>query len=150
MAFSPSSFPFFFSLFIMLAPRPADSEPPPPPSLSFTTFLSTPQSPDLVLHKGDLIESLGDSSLQQISSLLSARCDLSGGRRDPIRRWMLDGHQVWRFISARVFINYPSFRIDYSKLFLKSPYHTRIKWQIRFDFYVVFLAGIKDLNFMLV
>jgi hypothetical protein len=150
VAFSPSSFPFFFSLFIMLAPRPADSEPPPPPSLSSTTFLSTPQSPDLVLHEGDLMESLGDLSLQQISSLLSARCDLSGGRRDPLRRWMLDGHRVWRFISARVSINYPTLRVDYSKLFLKSPYHTRIEWQIRFDFYVVFLAGIKDLNFMLV
>uniref|UniRef100_A0A2N9F0C2 Uncharacterized protein n=1 Tax=Fagus sylvatica TaxID=28930 RepID=A0A2N9F0C2_FAGSY len=83
------------------------SEPPPPPSLSSTTFRSTPQSPDLVLHEGDLMESLGGSSLQQIPSLLSARFDLSGGRRDLLRWWMLDGH--------------------------RSPYHTRIEWQIRFD-----------------
>jgi hypothetical protein len=94
------------------------------------------------------MESLGGSSLQQISSLLSARFDLSGGRRDPLRRWMLDGHRVWRFVSA--LSNYPTLRVDYSKLFLKSPYHTRIEWQIRFDLYVVFLAGINDLNFMLV
>jgi hypothetical protein len=95
------------------------------------------------------MESLDGSSLQQISSLLSARFDLSSGRRVPLRRWMLDGHRVWRFVSA-LSINYPTLRVDYSKLFLKSPYHTRIEWQIRFDLYVVFLAGIKDLNFMLV
>uniref|UniRef100_A0A2N9HPG1 Uncharacterized protein n=1 Tax=Fagus sylvatica TaxID=28930 RepID=A0A2N9HPG1_FAGSY len=64
------------------------------------------------------MESLGGSSLQQISSLLLARFDLSGGRRDLLQRWMLDGH--------------------------RSPYHTRIEWQIRFDLYVVYLAGIKD------
>uniref|UniRef100_A0A2N9IKX6 Uncharacterized protein n=1 Tax=Fagus sylvatica TaxID=28930 RepID=A0A2N9IKX6_FAGSY len=122
----------------------------PPPSLPFTTFFSTSQSPDLVLHEGDLMESLGGLSLQQISSLLSASSDHSGGRRDPLRRWMLDGHRVWRFISACVYINYPTLRVDYSKLFLKSPYHTRIEWQIRFDLYVVFLAEIKDLNFLLV
>jgi hypothetical protein len=63
---------------------------------------------------------------------------------------MLDGHWVWRFISACVSINYPTLRIDYSKLFLKSPYHTRIEWQIRFDLYVVYLARIKDLNSLLV
>jgi hypothetical protein len=124
VAFSLSSFPFLFSLFLILAPRPDGSEPPPPPSLSSTTFSSTPQSPDLVLHEGDLMESLGGSSLQQIPSLLSARFDLSGGRRDLLRRWMLDGHRVWRFISALVSINYPTLRVDYSKLFLKSPYHT--------------------------
>jgi hypothetical protein len=132
----------------MLVLRPDGAEP--PPSLPFTTFFSTPQSPDLVLHEGDLMESLGGSSLQQISSLLSASSDHSGGRRDPLRRWMLDGHRVWRFISACVYINYPTLRADYSKLFLKSPYHTRIEWQIRFDLYVVFLAEIKDLNFLLV
>uniref|UniRef100_A0A2N9IHR7 Uncharacterized protein n=1 Tax=Fagus sylvatica TaxID=28930 RepID=A0A2N9IHR7_FAGSY len=82
-------------LFLILAPRPDGSEPPPPPSLSSTTFRSTPQSPDLVLHEGDLMESLGGSSLQQIPSLLSARFDLSGGRRDLLRWWMLDGHRVW-------------------------------------------------------
>ena len=63
---------------------------------------------------------------------------------------MIDGHRVWRFISACVSIKYPTLRVDYSKLFLKSPYHTRIEWKIRFDLYVVYLAGIKDLNFLLV
>uniref|UniRef100_A0A2N9IWV3 Uncharacterized protein n=1 Tax=Fagus sylvatica TaxID=28930 RepID=A0A2N9IWV3_FAGSY len=96
------------------------------------------------------MESLGGSSLQQISSLLSTRFDLSGGRRDLLRRWMLDGHRVWRFISASVSINHLTLRVDFSKRFLKSPYHTRIEWQIRFDLYVVYLAGIKDLNFLLV
>jgi hypothetical protein len=97
-----------------------------------------------------LTKSLGGSSLLQIPSLLSARFDLSGGRRDLLRRWILDRHRVWRFISACVSIKYPTLRVDYSKLFLKSPYHTRIEWQIRFDLYVVYLAGIKDLNFLLV
>jgi hypothetical protein len=60
---------------------------------------------------------------------------------------MLDGHRVWRFISANVSINYSTLRVDYSKLFLKSPYHTRIEWQIRFDLY---LDGIKNLNLLLV
>jgi hypothetical protein len=94
------------------------------------------------------MESLGGSSLQQISSLLLARFDLSGGRRDLLRRWMLDGQRVWRFISASVSFNHPTLRVDFSKLFLKSPYHTRIEWQIRFDLYVVYLAGIKDLNLL--
>ena len=150
MAFSLLSSLFIFSLVFILAPRPDGSEPPPPPPLYSTTFRSTPQSPDLALHKGDLMESLGGLSLLQIPSLLSARFDLSGGRRDLLWRWMLDGHRVWRFISTYVSIKYPTLRVDYSKLFLKNPYHTRIEWQIRFDLYVVYLAGIKDLNFLLV
>jgi hypothetical protein len=148
--FRLSSFLFIFSLVFILAPRPDDSKPPPPPPLYSTTFRSTPQSPDLVLHEGDLTESLGGSSLLQIPSLLSARFDFSGGRRDLLRQWILHGHWVWRFISACVSIKYLTLRVDYSKLFLKSPYHTRIEWQIRFDLYVVYLAGITDLNFLLV
>jgi hypothetical protein len=148
VAFSLSFFLFFFILFFILAPRPVGSEPPPPPPLSSNR--STPQSPDLVLHEGDLSESLGGSSFLQIPSLLSASFDLFGGPRDLLRRWMLDGLRVWRFISACVSINYPTLRVDYSKLFLKSPYHTRIEWQIRFDLYVVYLVGIKDLNPLLV
>jgi hypothetical protein len=62
---------------------------------------------------------------------------------------MLDGYRVWRFISA-ISINYPTLRVDYSKLFLKSPYHTQIEWQIQFDLSVVYLAAIKDLNLLLV
>ena len=63
---------------------------------------------------------------------------------------MFGGHRVWGFLPARVSINYPILGIDYSKLFfLKSPYHTRIKWQIRFDLSVVCLARIKDLNLLL-
>uniref|UniRef100_A0A2N9H7R9 Uncharacterized protein n=1 Tax=Fagus sylvatica TaxID=28930 RepID=A0A2N9H7R9_FAGSY len=83
------SFLFFCSLSLVLAPRPDGSEPPPPPSLFFR---SIPQSPDLVLHERDLMESLGGLSLQQISSLLLARFDLSGGRRDLLWRsghWLL-------------------------------------------------------------
>ena len=139
------SFFFFCSLSLILAPRPDGSEPLPPPSVFFR---SIPQSPDLVLHEGDLMESLSGSSLQQISSLLLARFDLSGGSRDLLRWWMLDGQRVWRFISASVSFNHPTLKVDFSKLFLKSPYHTRIEWQIRFDLYVVYLAGIKDLNLL--
>ena len=50
----------------------------------------------------------------------------------------------------RVSIDYPTYGVDYSKLFfLKSPYHTRIVWQIQFDLSVVCLAGIKDPNLLL-
>jgi hypothetical protein len=63
---------------------------------------------------------------------------------------MFGGHRVWGFLLARVSINYPTLRVDYLKLFfLKSPYHTRIEWQIRFDLSVVYLAGIKDLKLLL-
>ena len=129
---SPLVFYFISLFFLILALRSDGFEPPPPPPSS-TTFLFTSHSSDPVLYGGDLLESLGGSSLQQISSLLSARFDLSDGRRDLLQRWMLDGHRVWRFISASVSINHPTLRIDFSKLFLKSPYHTRIEWQIRFD-----------------
>ena len=97
-----------------------------------------------------MLESLGGLSLQRIPSLLSARFDLSGGRRDLLRQWMLDGHRVWGFIPARVSINYPTLGVDYLKLFfLNSPCHTRIEWQIQFDLSVVYLARIKDLNLLL-
>ena len=63
---------------------------------------------------------------------------------------MFGGHWVWGFFPAQVSINYPTLGVDYLKLFfLKSPYHTRIEWQIRFDLSVVCLAGIKDLNLLL-
>uniref|UniRef100_A0A2N9F9D0 Uncharacterized protein n=1 Tax=Fagus sylvatica TaxID=28930 RepID=A0A2N9F9D0_FAGSY len=93
----------------------------PPPPISSTTFRFTPQSPDSILHGGDLWESLGGLSLQRIPSLLLTRFDLSGRRRDLLRQWMLDGHRVWGFIPARVSINYPTLGVDYPKLFLKSP-----------------------------
>uniref|UniRef100_A0A2N9FWW8 Uncharacterized protein n=1 Tax=Fagus sylvatica TaxID=28930 RepID=A0A2N9FWW8_FAGSY len=68
--------PTHFHLGLRLRGRPsppAGSEPPPPPPPSLSSNLPFhPQSPDLVLHEGDLMESLGGSSLQQISSLLSA------------------------------------------------------------------------------
>uniref|UniRef100_A0A2N9H1X7 Uncharacterized protein n=1 Tax=Fagus sylvatica TaxID=28930 RepID=A0A2N9H1X7_FAGSY len=42
---------------------------------------------------------------------------------------------AWGFLPVRVSSDYPTLGLDYSKLFLlKSPYHTRIEWQIRFDF----------------
>ena len=95
------------------------------------------------------MECLGGSSFQRIPSLLSTRFGLSSGRRVLLRRWMFGGHRVWGFLPARVSINYPTLGVDYSKLFLKSPYHTRIEWQIRFDLSVVCLARIKDLNLLL-
>ena len=46
---------------------------------------------------------------------------------------------------------YPIFGVDYSKLFfMKSPCHTRIVWQIRFDLTVACLVGIKAPNSLLV
>jgi hypothetical protein len=149
VALSLSFFPFVFLFFLILAPRSDGSEPPPPP-LSSTTFCFTSQSSDPVLYGGDLLESLGGSSLQRIPSLLSARIGLSSGRWDLLRRWMFGGHRVWGFLPTRVSINYPILGVDHLKLFFfKSPYHTRIEWQIRFDLSVVCLAGIKDLNLLL-
>ena len=149
MAFSLSFFPFVFLFFLILAPRSDGFEPSPPP-LSSTTFRFTSQSSDPVLYGGDLLEYLGGSSLQRIPSLLSTRIGLFSGRWDLLRRWMFGGHRVWGFLPARVSIDYPTFGVDYSKLFfLKSPYHTWIEWQILFDLSVVCLAGIKDLNLLL-
>lgn len=79
VALSLSFFPFVFLFFLILAPRSDGFEPPPPP-LSSTTFCFTSQSSDPVLYGGDLLESLGGSSLQRIPSLLSARIGLSSGR----------------------------------------------------------------------
>ena len=81
-------------------------------------------------------------------SIFSASIDRFSGRRDLLRRWMFGGHRVWGFLPARVSINHPTLGVDFLKLFLKSPYHTQIEWQIRFDS-LVCLAGIKDLNFLL-
>jgi hypothetical protein len=140
-----SFFPFFFLFLPILAPRSDGSEPPPPP-LSSTTFLFITLSSDLVWCRGDLLESLGGSSFQQIPSLFSASIGLPSGRRDLLRRWMFDAHRVWGFFPAQVFIIYPTLGKDYLKLFfLKSPCHTQIERKIRFD-PVVCLAGIKDLN----
>jgi hypothetical protein len=62
---------------------------------------------------------------------------------------MFDAHRVWGFFPAQVSINYPTLGEDYLKLFfLKSPCHTRIEREIRFD-PVVCSAGIKDLNLLL-
>jgi hypothetical protein len=78
-----------------------------------------------------------------------ARLGCSSGRRDLLRLLMSGGHRVWVFIPVRVFSDYPNLRVDYSKLFLvKSPCHTRIVWQNRFDLLVACLAGIKDPNLL--
>uniref|UniRef100_A0A2N9I350 Uncharacterized protein n=1 Tax=Fagus sylvatica TaxID=28930 RepID=A0A2N9I350_FAGSY len=147
-ALSLSFFPFFFLFLPILAPRSDGSEPPPPP-LSSTTFLFISLSSDPVLYRGDLLEFLGGSSLQQIPSLFPASIGLPSGRRDLLRRWMFDAHRVWGFFPAQVSINYPTLGEDYLKLFfLKSPCHTQIEREIRFD-PVVCLAGIKDLNLLL-
>uniref|UniRef100_A0A2N9F8Z0 Uncharacterized protein n=1 Tax=Fagus sylvatica TaxID=28930 RepID=A0A2N9F8Z0_FAGSY len=111
------------------------------------SFLFISLSSDPVWCRGDLLESLGGSSFQQIPSLFSASIvGLPSGRRDLLRRWMFDAHRVWGFFPAQVSINYPTLGKDYLKLFfLKSPCHTQIERKIRFD-PVVCLAGIKDLN----
>ncbi len=102
------------------------------------------------LYGGDLLEALGGSSFQQTLSLLSARLGFFNGRRDLLRLWMFGGYRVWRFLPGRVSFDYPIFWVDYSKLFFfKSPYHTWIVWQIRFDLSVVCFAGIKAQNLLL-
>ena len=96
------------------------------------------------------MEALGGSSPQRTLSLLSACLRLSSGRRDLLRLWMFGGHRVWKVTPSRVSCNSPTFGVDYSKLFIwKSPYHTRIKWKIRFDLTVVCLVRIKVPNFLL-
>jgi hypothetical protein len=63
---------------------------------------------------------------------------------------MFGEHRVWGFLQVQVSIDYPTFGVDYSKLFfLKSPYHTPIAWQIRFDLSLVCLTGTKDPNLLL-
>uniref|UniRef100_A0A2N9HXM8 Transmembrane protein n=1 Tax=Fagus sylvatica TaxID=28930 RepID=A0A2N9HXM8_FAGSY len=53
-------------------------------------------------------------------------------------------------IPGRVSFDSPTFGVDYSKLFIwKSPYHTRIKWKIRFNLTVVCLARSKVTNLLL-
>ena len=96
------------------------------------------------------MEALGGSSLQQTLSLLSAHLGRSSGRRDLLRLWMFGGHRVWGFIPVRVSFGYPTFGVDYSKLFfLKSSCHTRIVWQLRFDLSMACLDEINDPNTLL-
>ena len=117
------SLSFFFS-FVFLTTRLDGSESPPPP-LPFLTFRFTSHPSDLVLYGGDLLEALGDSSLHRPLSLLSARIFHSSGRRDHRRQWIFGGHWIWGFLPVRPSID-PTFGVNYLKLFLKSPYHTRI------------------------
>uniref|UniRef100_A0A2N9FV40 Uncharacterized protein n=1 Tax=Fagus sylvatica TaxID=28930 RepID=A0A2N9FV40_FAGSY len=123
-----------------------------PPPLPFPTFCFTPHPSDLVLYGRDLLEALGDSSLHRPLSLLLARICHSSGRRDHRRQWMFGGHPIWGLLPSRPSID-PTFGVDSLKLFLKSPYHTRIAWhllpwQTRFDS-VVYLAGITAPNLLL-
>uniref|UniRef100_A0A2N9HCG1 Integrase catalytic domain-containing protein n=1 Tax=Fagus sylvatica TaxID=28930 RepID=A0A2N9HCG1_FAGSY len=67
--------------------------PPLPPSSP--TFHFTSPSSDLGLSGSDLLEALGDSSLQRILSLLSAHPCLSSGCRDLLRLWLFGGQPVW-------------------------------------------------------
>ena len=65
---------------------------------------------------------------------------------------MVGGHWIWGLLPVRPSFD-PIFGVDFLKLFLKSPYHTRIAWhllpwQTRFDL-VVYLAGILTPNLML-
>ena len=57
---------------------------------------------------------------------------------------MFGEHRVWGLLPVRLSID-PTFGVDPLKLFLKSPHHTRIAWQTRFDS-VVYLAGITASN----
>jgi hypothetical protein len=151
VAISPSFFPFLFLFLLFLTTRSDGSESPPPP-LSFPNFRFTSHPSDLVLYGGDLLEALGDLSLHRPLSLLSARICHSSGRRDHRRQWMSGGHRIWGLLPVRPSID-PTFGFDFLKLFLKSPYHTRITWhllpwQTRFDS-VVYLAGIMAPNLLL-
>ncbi len=81
--------------------------------------------------------------------LKSARLDCSSGSQDLLRLRMSGGHRVWAFIPVRVSFDYSNLGVDYSKLFfVKSPCHTRIVWQIRFNLSVACLARIKDPNLL--
>ena len=87
---------FIFLFFLILAPRSEVFEPPPP--LSSPTFCFTSPSSDLGLYEWDLLEALGDSSLQRTLSLLSARLFLSSGCQDLLRPWMFGEHRIWGFL----------------------------------------------------
>ena len=100
---SPLVFYFISLFFLILALRSDGFEPPPPPPSS-TTFLFTSHSSNPILYGGDLLESLGGSSLQRIPSLLSTKIGLTSRRRDLPRWWMFGGHRVWIFLPARVSI----------------------------------------------
>ena len=145
-------FPILFFLFLRFLTTGLDgseSPPPPPPS---STFRFTPHPSDLVLYGGDLLETLGDSSLHRLLPLLLARFCHFSGRRDPLQQLMVGGHRIWGLLPVRPFFD-PIFGVDFLKLFLKSPYHIRIAWhllpwQTRFDL-VVYLAGIMTPNLLL-
>ena len=84
--------------------------------------------------------------------VLSTHLSFSGERRDRLRLWMFGEHQVWGLLPVCPSIT-PTFGVDSLKLFVKSPYHTRIAWhllpcQTRFDL-VVSLAGITAPNLLL-
>ena len=146
---SVSHFIFPFLRFLTTGLDGSESPPPPPPS---STFHFTPHPSDLVLYGGDLLETLGDSTFHRLLPLLSARFCHSSGRRDPLRQLMVGGHRIWGLLPVRPSFD-PIFGVDFLKLFLKSPYHTRIAWhllpwQTRFDL-VVYLVGIMTLNLLL-
>ena len=128
-SFSSFFLPFLFCFLLGL--RLEVTDPPPPPPLFSPSFRFTSLPSDRVL---------------------STRLSLSSERRDRLRPWMFGGHQVWGLLPVRPFIT-PNFGVDSLKLFLKSPYHTRIAWhllpcQTRFDS-VVSLAGIMAPNLLL-
>ena len=126
----PSSFlPFLFCFLLGLRSEVTD-QPPSPPLLS-PSFRVTSSPSD----RG-----------------LSTHLSISSKRRDRLRPWMTGGHQVWGLLPVRLYIT-PIFGVDSLKLFLKSPYHTRIAWhllpcQTRFDL-MVSLDGISTPNLLL-
>jgi hypothetical protein len=141
---SSSHFPllFYFFVFFWLSDRMLPSCRHRPSLLP--PFLFTSPSSDLSLYGGNLLEALGDSSLQRTPSLLAARFCFSSGCRDLLSCGCLVSSRFWGSLLVRVSFDYPIFGVDYSKLFfMKSPCHTRIVWQIRFDLTVACLAGIK-------
>ena len=146
---SLSSSLFVFLLSLLMATKSDNTEPPSSPLSSPTLRLSSLSS-DLVLYGGVLLKALGGASPQRTLSLLSECRGLSNGHRDLLRLWMCGGHRVWGVIPGRVSFDSPTFGVDYSKLFIwKSPYHTRIKWKLRFDLTVVCLARSKVPNLLL-
>ena len=120
MALFLSFSPFILLFFLLLASRSDGSESPPPP-LSSPTFRFTSPSSDLGLSGGDLLEALGDSSLQWTLSLLSARPCLSSGCRDLLQLWLFGGHPVWGSLPVQVSLDFSTFGIDSSKPLFEGP-----------------------------
>jgi hypothetical protein len=116
--------PFILLFSLLLASRSDGTESPSLPPSS-PTFHFTSSSSNLGLFGSDLLEALGDSSLQRILSLLSAHPCLSSGFRDLLWLWLFGGQPVWGSppvrVSVRVSLDYSTFEVDSSKPLFEGP-----------------------------